>query len=74
MGQCEIFLTCGQIPTDIIHDLVTLFRRRCRSGTIIMVGAGSEDPFADVDIVVPPSDDPQGIVEALRLDSRAKAS
>jgi len=74
MGQCEIFLTCSKIPTDIIQDLVTVFRRRCRFGTIIMVGAGSEDQFADVDIMIPQSDDPQGIVEALRLDSRAKAS
>ena len=74
MGQCEIFLTCSKIPTDIIEDLVTVFRRRCRSGTIIMVGAGSEDEITDVDIMIPRSDDPQGIVEALRRDSRAKAS
>jgi len=74
MGQCEIFLTCSKIPTDIIQDLVTVFRRRCWFGTIIMVGAGSEDQFADVDIMIPQSDDPQGIVEAIRLDSRAKAS
>jgi hypothetical protein len=71
-GQCEIFLTCGKIPENIIRDLVSLFRNRCSGGTVILVGEGSGEHYAD--IIVPESDDPEGIVKALGMNFRAKAS
>jgi hypothetical protein len=71
MGTCGIFVTCALIPDIVNRDLMDLFRRYCSaSGLIIFVAnddSASSSPYEpQADVRVPQSQDPEGIVEALR--------
>jgi hypothetical protein len=79
MGTCGIFVTCAQIPDIVNRDLMDLFRRYCgANGVIIFVAADnsrSNSPYEPHgDVRIPQSQDPEGIVEALRNPTKTSAS
>jgi hypothetical protein len=74
MGRCGIFLTSHITPVSIFSDLVSLFRRSCPPGLVIYVAPHPEDEIPDADLIVSDEDEPQVIIEKIRLKREKKAS
>jgi len=67
MGRCGVFLTCEHIPAVVNAELIELFRRYCPDGTVMLVAEPIvSDDRPKADIYIPESNDPEGIVLALR--------
>ena len=71
MGTCGNLVTCDSVPEAVNWDVMNLFRRYCPTGSIISV-LRYEHPVQSreqvrPDIRVPESQDPDGIVQALRV-------
>jgi hypothetical protein len=73
MGRCGIFLTCDHVPTAENRELIGLFRRNCSRGWVIFVttdnNASLRADHMDADVWVREADEPEGIVESLRIRS-----
>jgi hypothetical protein len=73
MGRCGIFLTCDHVPTAENRELIGLFRRNCSRGWVIFVttddNAWLRADYMDADVWVREADEPEGIVESLRIRS-----
>ena len=57
------------VPDIVNRDLTALFRQNCPSGSVVVLVTKEQSPSLyepEVDIRVPESDDPQGIIEALQ--------
>jgi hypothetical protein len=74
MGRCGIFLTCDQVSAAENRDLMSLFRKSCKTGWIILIAQeDTESIGADrlpADIWIRESDDPHAIVPYLLRHSR----
>ena len=73
MGRCGIFLTSDHVPAAENRELISLFRRNCSRGWIIFVTADDNASLSadhmDADAWVRERDEPEGIVESLRIRS-----
>jgi hypothetical protein len=67
MGRCGIFITCSMVSDIVSLDLLRLFKNYCPGGiTVAVTSSRTYSTIAPhVDIAVPESDDPEGIVGAL---------
>ncbi|HEY8671739.1 MAG TPA: hypothetical protein VIL63_12915 [Terriglobales bacterium] len=80
MGTCGILVTCDSVPDEVNWDVMNLFKSYCPNGLIISVLRheyslqSPDEPRPD--IRVPESQDPDGLVQALRAvaQRRKKAS
>jgi hypothetical protein len=70
MGRCDIFVTCRLVPDIVNRDLTALFRQHCPGGGVVVLvtnDQASPSPYEpEVDIRVPESNDPKGVIEALQ--------
>jgi DNA-binding response OmpR family regulator len=68
MGECGILLICFRTHREKTLEMAELFRKNCRAGTIIFVMNPSADRAPHgVDYIVPESEGPEAIIDALRL-------
>jgi hypothetical protein len=74
MGRCGLFLTNYITPVAIYRDLASLFRQSCPAGLVVYVAQHPEDDLPDADILLSDADEPQAIVETIRLELEKKAS
>jgi hypothetical protein len=76
MGRCGVLLICFRASAATTQELTSLFRQSCPNGIIIFVMRPSYEVPTKVDYIVPESDEPEAIVQALRsdpqLESRAR--
>jgi hypothetical protein len=73
MGRCGIFLTSDHVAVAENRELISLFRRNCSRGWVIIVTADDNASLSadhmDADAWVRERDEPEGIVESLRIRS-----
>jgi hypothetical protein len=72
MGRCGVLLICYTIPPSVSRELAGLFRQSCPGGLIVVVL--NEQASGDADIVIPASDGPDAVVQALHMNLLPKAS
>jgi hypothetical protein len=69
MGECGSFVI-GPFVSDLFSaDLLKLFKEYCPDGITVAILTRSLDPNHDlrgIDVIVPESDDPKGVVSVLR--------
>jgi hypothetical protein len=73
MGRCGISLTSYITPLAIYHDLAGLFSRSCPGGLVVSVAHDSDDHIPVADIVLSDRDEPNVIVQRIRLVQAKKA-
>jgi len=72
MGRCGVLLICYTIPPSVSRELTSLFRQSCPGGLIVVVP--NEQASSDADIVIPATDGPDAVVQALHMNLLPKAS
>jgi hypothetical protein len=73
MGRCGVLLICFRASTSTTQELTNLFRHSCPNGTIIFVMRPTYEVPTEVDYIVPESDEPEAIVQALRSDPQLES-